>query len=68
VENQTYQIKVHSCRKDTTIFLKLTDDQAWLLKEVARRTQEVSKSECEPTIHVSKVTKITSRGAEEQNV
>lgn len=60
-----YQIKVHSCRKDTVLYLKLSDDQAWLLKEVARRTQEISKSECEPTVHVSKVTKITVRGAED---
>jgi len=63
-----YQIRVHSCRKDTVITLKLSDDQAWLLQEVARRTQQASQSECEPTVHVSKITKITVRGVEEENV
>jgi hypothetical protein len=51
-----YQIKVHSCRKDTNVEMELNHIEANVLKRLARKTQEASQSECEPTIFVSRIT------------
>lgn len=53
-----YQIRVHSCRKDTIVHMRLNSWQANVLQRLAKLTQHKSQSECEPTLHVSKVTVI----------
>ena len=57
---QKYQIKVHSCKKDTLVTFHLSDSEAQLLREIAAATQLSSKSECEPTVFVTPVGKLTS--------
>lgn len=56
-----YQIKVHSCRKDTTVEMELNHIEANVLQRLAFKTQEASQSECEPTVFVSKITTLKAK-------
>lgn len=59
-----YQVRVLSCRKDTILTYDFSEDEALLMQHIASLTQQQSKSECEPTLHVTKVKKITVNGVE----
>lgn len=63
---ERYEITVHSCKKDTKITMRLTQAEVSLLENVAKLTQDESKSDCQPTIHVNKVTTITVNGVNKQ--
>ena len=59
VERQKkYQIKIHSCRKDTLVTFYLDREQLKLVQAIATATQLASQSECEPTLFVNEVRRI----------
>lgn len=58
-DKKKYQIKIHSCKKDTNIAFFLDDAEHKLLQEIATATQLSSKSECEPTMLITPVGKLT---------
>ena len=58
-DKKKYQIKIHSCKKDTNVTFFLTESEYLLLAEIAVATQLSSKTECEPTMFVTPVGKLT---------
>lgn len=68
-DKKKYQIKIHSCKKDTNVTFLLNDAEHQLLQEIATATQLSSKTECEPTMFVTPVGKLTVNKKEgNQNV
>lgn len=61
-----YNIRVHSCKKDTNVKFYLTKEQLQLVQEIAVATQLASQSECEPTVFVEPITKLKATKPEEQ--
>lgn len=57
-----YRIRVHSCRSNNDFQMQLSDQEAELMKRVARLSQMSSQSECQATLHIAKVTKIIVTG------
>lgn len=57
-DKKKYQIKIHSCKKDTNVTFLLNDAEHQLLQEIATATQLSSKTECEPTMFVTPVGKL----------
>lgn len=62
--SKKYQIKLKGCKKDTIVNVSLNKEEAALLKRIAHQTQVKSKSDCEPTLHITKVITITPNGVE----
>lgn len=58
-DKKKYQIKIHSCKKDTNVTFFLSESEYLLLAEIAVATQLSSKTECEPTMFVTPVGKLT---------
>lgn len=58
-DQKKYQIKIHSCKKDTDVTFFLNDSELRLVQAIAAATQLSSKSECEPTMLVTPVGKLT---------
>ena len=58
-DKKKYQIKIHSCKKDTKVTYFLSTTEAQLLQNIAVATQLASSSECEPTLFVTPVKKLT---------
>lgn len=57
-DKKKYQIKIHSCKKDTNLTYFLDAAEAKLLQEIATASQLSSKTECEPTMFVTPVRKL----------
>ena len=63
-DKKKYQIKIHSCKKDTNVAFFLNPAEHQLLQEIATATQLSSKSECEPTMFVTPVGKLKAKSKE----
>ncbi len=50
---QLYEIKLRGCDANTTFEMKLTEDEAALLKRVSAESERVSENTCMPTLSVS---------------